>query len=130
MHIYANERGELVNEIIELCEQDGVSLMGYCETESAPISLLHTCCFIVEDKRIFALTDSGKWQIKCRLYRLEEILPQNFVKINQSCIANIKMIERFESSFAGALTVRFKNGYCDYVSRRNLKAVKERLGLK
>ena len=93
------------------------------------IVLSDTYCFTVEESRVYAITKSGKWQLKCRLYNLEESLPQSFVKINQSCIANIKMIHRFDTSLSGALAVRFKNGYCDYVSRRNLKTVKERLGL-
>ena len=54
----------------------------------------------------------------------------DFVKLNQSCIVNIKKIECFDASLGGALKVTLKNGYRDYVSRRQLKAVKERLGLK
>ena len=56
-------------------------------------------------------------------------LGTDFIKINQSCIANIRQIQRFDTSFSGTLRVIFKNGYTDYVSRRQLKAVKERLGL-
>ena len=61
--------------------------------------------------------------------QLEEMLDDSFVKINQSCIANIKKIDRFKATVGGSLTVIFKNGHIDYVSRRNLKNVKERLGL-
>ena len=78
---------------------------------------------------MFALTEKGKYRLKSRLYQLEKNLNDNFVKINQSCIANIKKIEKFKASVGGALMVIFKNGYEDYVSRRNLKNVKERLGL-
>ena len=42
----------------------------------------------------------------------------------------IKKIKKFDTSVSGMLTVTFKNGYRDYVSRRNLKSVKERLGVK
>ena len=44
-------------------------------------------------------------------------------------IANLKKVEKFSAAFSGALQVNFKNGYVDYVSRRNLKNVKERLGI-
>ena len=60
---------------------------------------------------------------------LEEKLPLDFVKINQSCLANIKKIERFSASVGGSLKVIFKNGHTDYVSRRQLRTVKEKLGI-
>ncbi|MBQ8896246.1 MAG: LytTR family transcriptional regulator [Clostridia bacterium] len=127
--VYAKNHSRLVTEIQRLCEEDAIELIGTREYEKMQIVLSDTYCFTVEESRVYAITKSGKWQLKCRLYNLEESLPQSFVKINQSCIANIKMIHRFDTSLSGALAVRFKNGYCDYVSRRNLKTVKERLGL-
>ena len=60
---------------------------------------------------------------------MEKKLPENFVKINQSCIANIDKINRFDASFSGTLKLIFKNSYTDYVSRRQLKTVKERIGI-
>jgi len=39
-----------------------------------------------------------------------------------------ELIKKFDVSFGGALTVIFKNGYTDYVSRRQMKIVKERIG--
>ena len=71
-----------------------------------------------------------KFQVKLRLYEIEDIVDENFIKINQSCIANIRQIEKVQATFSGSLSVVFKNGYTDYISRRNLKAVKERLGVK
>ena len=65
-----------------------------------------------------------------RLYQLEELLDASFVKINQSSIVNVKKIERFEASIGGALLVILQNGHRDYVSRRQVKAVKERIGFR
>lgn len=127
--VCVHKESMLTDSIRQLCEEDGLELIGYKNNEGARLEPADINCFIVEDNKIFALTDREKYQMKLRLYRLEEILTKSFVKINQSCIANIKKIERFDASFSGSLTVRFKNGYTDYVSRRNLKNVKERLGL-
>ena len=82
-----------------------------------------------EDNKVFVLTQNEKLQLKCRLYQVEGELPEHFVKINQSCIANIKMIQRFDASYSGTLKVFFKNGHSDYVSRRRMKIVRERMGL-
>ena len=71
-----------------------------------------------------------KYQIKYRLYQLEEMeINKSFIKINQSCYANIKRIKKFDSTISGALKVIFNNGYVDYIARRELKNFKERMGL-
>jgi DNA-binding LytR/AlgR family response regulator len=64
------------------------------------------------------------------MYTVEEQLGGRFVKINQSCTVNVDKIERFDVSIGGALRVTLKNGFRDHVSRRQLKAVKERMGIK
>ncbi len=127
--IYSHNKDKFIDEIEEMCKSRSCDLVGYKEKETVILDALDIHCFVVEDNKVFALTDNEKLQIKQRIYMLEEQLPNFFIKINQSCIANIKKIERFDASIGGSLKVRFKNGYNDYVSRRNIKAVKERLGL-
>ena len=80
-------------------------------------------------RSIYALTKDEKYKLKQRLYVLEEMLNRDFIKINQSCIVNVKKIQRFDASFSGAMSVVLKNGYKDYISRRQLKNVKERIGI-
>ena len=127
--IYVHQKTPLVCEIEKLVNNNSFDLTGYGETETVKLNLNEICCFITENNKVYALTEKGKYRLKSRLYQLEENLNQNFVKINQSCIANIKSIDKFKASVGGSLTVVFKNGYVDFVSRRNLKNVKERLGL-
>ncbi len=127
--VFAHERTRLVDEIERLVSDNAFDLIGYCERETKALLPSDIHCFTVEENKVYALTDNGKYFVKSRLYRLEEELSNNFVKINQSCLANVRKIERFDASVSGALTVRFKNGFVDYVSRRNLKKVKERFGL-
>lgn len=127
--IFAHEKTKLVEDIERLVLDDAFVLTGYKDKTAVPLNPNEVHCFTVEDNKVYALTDSEKFLLKIRLYRLEEGLSENFVKINQSCIANIKKAERFDASVSGSLTVTFKNGFTDYVSRRNLKKVKERFGL-
>ena len=86
-------------------------------------------CFFIEGKKLFASLKRGDALIKKRLYEIEEMLGGDFIKINQSTVANMKLIDRFSVSIGATLTVHFKNGRRDYVSRRQMKAVKERLGI-
>ncbi len=127
--IYLHEKTALATEIEELVLGSSLELIGYQDKKILRMPTSDICCFVIENNKVYAMTEKEKIQIKQRLYTLEENLDKNFVKINQSCIANIRKIERFDTSFAGALLVIFKNGHRDYVSRRQVKIVKERLGI-
>lgn len=127
--IYANRKRKLTEEIEELCQNDSVELIGYIDKSAIKIFPNDVLAFLIENNKVYALLENAKLLMKQRLYEIEQILENGFVKINQSCIVNIKHIARFDASFAGALMVTLKNGYKDYVSRRQLKTVKERIGL-
>lgn len=127
--IYAHEESELVDEIKSLVTSRPTTICGYTESEVVVLNPSETECFIIEDNKVYALQSGGRFRVKERLYQLEEMLPDYFIKINQSCLCNIREIQKFDVSFSGSLTVIFKSGYRDYVSRRNVKNVKERLGL-
>lgn len=127
--IYAHEKSDLIKEIEELVCENNFDIIGFSDKEGVKLNLNEIYCFIVESNKIYALCEQKKFLVKTRLYKLEENLTENFVKINQSCIANIRKIKKFDASISGTLTVTFKNNYIDYVSRRNVKKVKERLGI-
>ena len=128
--VYAREKTKLTDEIERLVSDNSLGLIGYDKNgEGVKLTADEVCCFTAEDSKVYAITEKEKLRLKCRLYQLEEMLPDNFVKINQSCLANIRKISRFDTSVSGTLLIKFKNGYKDYVSRRQMKAVKERFGL-
>ena len=127
--VYAHEESELTKQIEDIVTKSESQIVAYIDREAVVLELADVYCFVVEDNKVFAITSKEKLKVKSRLYQLEEMLPHTFVKVNQSCIANIKTIKSFDSKISGSLLVRFKNGYSDYVSRRQLKVVKERMGL-
>lgn len=127
--VYAHEKSDLIKEIENLVCENNFEIIGFADKESTRLNFNEIFCFIVEDNKIYAVCEKERFLLKTRLYKLEENLPENFVKINQSCIANIRKIKKFDASVSGSLTVVFKNNYVDYVSRRNVKKVKERLGI-
>lgn len=127
--IYAHEKDELVDRLEALLREDETAeLIGYRDGEAAVLDTDRILCFTVENGRTYAVTEDERYQVKLRLYMVEERLSREFIKINQSCIVNIKKIERFKTSLGGSLMVILKGGYRDYVSRRQIKAVKERIG--
>lgn len=127
--IYAHEKSDLIKEIEELVCENNFDIIGFSDKGGMKLNLNEVYCFIVESNKLYAMCEKEKYFLKTRLYKIEENLSENFVKINQSCIANIRKIKKFDASISGTLTVTFKNNYVDYVSRRNVKKVKERLGI-
>lgn len=127
--IHAHEPSELTSRLEALLRDSDEVITCYGECEILRLSPTSVACFAVEDGTVVAVTEKGKFKTRLRLYQLRERLSDDFLLINQSCIVNINQIERFETSIGGALTVRMRCGYCDYVSRRQLKAVRERLGI-
>lgn len=127
--IYAHDRTRLVEDIESLVLSSEVDLTGNCDSEIIKIDINDVACFISDNNKVYALIGDKKYQIKYRLYQIEELNLNIFIKINQSCLANKTKIKRFETTIGGALKVVFKNGYIDYIARRELKNVKKRMGL-
>ena len=127
--VYGKSQTELVNKIKALCDEEK-TLIGYDNNKFKELNISEIECFITTDDKVYAITKNGNYLIKKRLYELDKTTLNTFTYINQGCLANLKEVDHFEVSFGGALLVVFKSGYKDYVSRRQLKIVKERIGLK
>ena len=126
--IYAHEKTPLIEKIEALAKSDDQpTLFGYSDDSATRLSPAEICCVAIEGGRLYAYTATQKLLLKQRLYEVEAILDNGFVKINQSCLVKIDQIKQFKTSIGGALTVTLSNGFCDYVSRRQLKIVKERI---
>lgn len=127
--IYARERTRLIDEIEQMINSENCTIFGKNDNAAAVLNPQDIYYFITSGNKVCAILENESFSVKYRLYQLEQMLPADFIKINQSCIANIKAIERFDFSIWGAIKVIFKNGESEFVSRRNIKNIKERLGL-
>ena len=127
--IYAHEKTRLVERSEELILGDRDELIGYRDRGAVMLDAADVICFSVDDGKVCAVTKQEKLLVKQRLYQLEERFASDFLKINQSCLVRVDRIKRFDSSIGGALMVTLDGGYRDYVSRRQMKTVKERMGL-
>ena len=83
-----------------------------------------------EDSKVFAKTEKGSYQIRLRLYEVEERLDNSkFVRISNSEIINLKKVKSLDLSFAGTICMELSNGEVSYVSRRYVSKIKKVLGL-
>lgn len=82
------------------------------------------------NSRVFAVTNSGEYLLRLRLYEAEERLdPNQFVRISNSEIINLKKVKSFDLSFAGTICVELSNGTTTFVSRRYVSKIKKILGI-
>ena len=82
------------------------------------------------DGKVFAVTDKGEYVLRLRLYEIEERLPRNqFVRISNSEMINLRRVDHFDLSFTGTICVKLTNGIITYVSRRYVPKIKKILGV-
>lgn len=130
--IVCNRVTGLVTKIEELCRDwdvDSPPLYGIEGNEIVPLELACVDCFFTKEGKVFAKVGKVEYATKLRIKQVAELVDDAFIKINQGCIVRVEQIEKFTVSFGGALRITLKNGYVDYVARREVKAIKRRLGL-
>ena len=83
-----------------------------------------------EGGKVFARTEGGLYQLRLRLYELEERLDAGeFVRISNSEIVNLKKVKSIDLSFSGTICMEMSNKEVSYVSRRYVSKIKKILGL-
>lgn len=130
--VTAHAPSELTEKIQQLAQEytgtDRVA--AYWEDDIQMLPFAEIACITVIDGKTVAVDSKGKhYRLKQRLYELEAILPQSFIRINKSAIANERRIERFAANFSGAVDAVFQGGYREYVSRRCFAEIKRRYHL-
>lgn len=127
--IYTHSVNERIEAIKRFIEGESAELVGYSGKNILPIDPKEVSAFITESGSVYAIVGGERLLIKERLYSLEASLGSDYIRINQSCLANRRQIERFEATISASLAVIFRDGYRDFVSRRQMKYVKERMGI-
>ena len=84
---------------------------------------LHT----MYDEKIPGTDEKGSYESRDRLYELEELTKEHFIRISKSEIVNIRKIRSLDMSITGTIRIIMKNGYETYASRRNVSKLKARL---
>lgn len=84
--------------------------------------------FETDDAKIFAHTVDNAYEVRLKLYELEDYLPRFFCRVSKSTIVNSKKIYSLDRSFSGSSRIGFYDSHkITYVSRRYQQFLKERL---
>ena len=121
---------EVSSAVKKLSEEPPPLLLGY---KGEMIEILEENDLIqmyANSGKVFVVTQQGEYVLRLRLYELEKRLPANqFVRISNSEIINLKKVDHFDLSFTGTICVQLINDAITYVSRRYVSKLKKILGI-
>jgi DNA-binding LytR/AlgR family response regulator len=129
--IYTSEITDEVQEILNnLKENEKKRIIGIKDERIYILNPEDIFYFYSEDGKIFAQAEKTNYEVKEKLYKLEEDLKNNsFIRISKFAIANVDKIKNLELFFNGNICINFFNGKQEYISRRYVSKFKEYLNM-
>ena len=86
--------------------------------------------FEAVEKKVFLYTKDEVFEIKEKLYQLEEKYKDTqYIRVSKSVILNIEKIELISPTFNGRLIVKLKNDEKISISRNYVRNLKNQLGM-
>ena len=121
MHLLEEDEfeDEMENNILEVKNGEDIVLLDFDD-----IFMVR-----VEEKQTKVYNEKEEFLIKKPLYKIEDSLDSNFLRISKSTIVNLRKIKRVAPSFSGMMFIELKNGLKDNISRKYLSDFKQALGL-
>ena len=111
-----------------ILEQKMTPLTFYKDRSEYFVDVSKILFFETDGEKIYGHTREEAYEVRQKLYELEEILPIAFCCISKSTIVNTKQIYSIEKSFSGTSTVNFYQTHKQvHVSRHYYQLLKERL---
>lgn len=129
--ILTDKMTEEVNEIVrKITDTQPQIIAGFKEDTVTILDQKDILRIYAANSKVYAVTASGEYTLRLRLYELEERLKrESFVRISNSEIINLKKVKRFDLRFTGTICVTLSDGTTTYVSRRYVSKIKDVLGI-
>lgn len=129
--VYTDKITEEVLRIKSFVLENSESLLiGFLDEKIKILNPAKIYRIYTENSKVFAESIDEKYLVKKRIYQLEDILkPKKFVRISNSELINLNLVESFDLSYSGTISVKMKNNSKTFVSRRYVKKIKETLGI-
>lgn len=117
-----------ITDIQNLLKNSNKKIIFYKDNVEYYLELSNILFFETEDNFVNAHTRDNVFQTKYKLYELEKILPNSFMRVSKSTILNVQHIYSINHSITSSSVVEFTNTYKKvYVSRLYYKILKEKL---
>lgn len=129
--VYTDKITEEVLSIKSFVLENSESLLiGFLDEKIKILNPAKIYRIYTENSKVFAESIDEKYLVKKRIYQLEDILKsKKFVRISNSELINLNLVDSFDLSYSGTISVKMKNNSKTFVSRRYVKKIKETLGI-
>lgn len=127
--IYSNSLSDEVSKAVMLLENTGKIITADDNGRIAVLQADEIYMVRVENEKTIVYCKDKNYVSSKRLYQLEELLGNGFMKISKSTVINLSQIKCVEPSFKGMMSLVLKNGCKDYISRKYLPDFKKYLGI-
>ncbi len=115
-------------DIRDYVHMKGNTLIGYVDAKVFTLNLSDILYFEALGERVFAYTAKEIYQIKMRLYELEEqYAKKKFARVSKSVLVNLTHIESFHPTLGARILVRLDNGEEVVISRMFAKELKTKI---
>lgn len=103
----------------------GTTLTGSADERIFQFNLSDVFYFEAVDERVFAYTKSRTYELKIRLYELENAYAdKHFVRCSKSFVLNLMKLDSISPALNGRFTAHMKNGEKIIISRQYVPALK------
>lgn len=114
-----------VEEIRSFALSKGTTLTGLLEERLHTFPLSAVFYFEAVDERVFAYTKSHSYEMKVRLYQVEDLYKEHhFIRCGKSFVINLLKLQSISPALNGRFTAHMKNGEKIMVSRQYVPALK------
>ncbi|MCI6165094.1 MAG: LytTR family transcriptional regulator [Lachnospira sp.] len=119
-----------VNNLICRLKQGKRKIAGYDKNVICMLDAEEIYYFDTIDNRVFAYCSKDVYEVKEKLYQLEEFLVSyHFMRASKSMVLNLNKIKHLSPAFGGRFEALLENDEKVIISRQYVPVLKERLGL-
>ncbi|MCQ9209980.1 LytTR family DNA-binding domain-containing protein [Granulicatella seriolae] len=129
--IHTKELTEEIQQVVMLIENSQGKILTVKQNERLFILNISDVQLIRTEGKEVCVYDSSKQKFTStkRLYEIEALLNNEFIRISKSAIVNLLKIDHVDTNIVGTLDVVTKNGCVESISRRYVQAFKTRVGI-
>jgi len=130
VHLYANAYSDEVERVMKRLKTPVTTTIdGYKEQEIYMLKIEDIYSVYAEGPKIFFQTEEEEFESKRKLYELEELLSEQFTRVNKSTLINTNKIASIQLGRFGTPTLVLDSEVTVAVSRNYLKPLKQKLGI-
>lgn len=128
VHIFAETYNTEIEQLMKLLKAPKTSIIdGYSGTEIRMLKVEDIYTIYVENAKVYFQTEEEEYESKRKLYEIETLFEQQFVRVNKSMLVNLSKIVSIQMGILSTPEIVLENESTVHVSRKYFKLLKEKL---